>query len=51
MAQNPDENGPPEEPFVELVEPGTLPEQLEPLIPRLDPVELGDDAAVPVPPR
>jgi len=51
MAQNSDQNKLPEKPVIDLVEPGVLPEQLEPVIPQLDPVELGDDADVPVPPR
>jgi hypothetical protein len=50
MAENPDQDQPPEKPFVDLVEPTGLPEQFEPLIPQLDPVELGDDEDVPVPP-
>jgi hypothetical protein len=50
MAQNPEQNKPPEKPFVDLVEPSGLPEQLEPVIPQLDPVEPGDDEDVPVPP-
>jgi hypothetical protein len=49
MAQNDEQNKPTEKPVVDLVEPGALPDQLEPVIPQLDPVELGDGEDIPMP--